>query len=428
MFRLRSVDLYFWAKEDALSVVELVKTIPSSQVKDPEEQRSPISAHGDVSRTSHISPVVQQLENMAVTGPEVKQDVPGHESSPSANSPRHSDVQAPAGIEQSRTQSPQQSVKYVLEPYNPAAPAAPEPIRPREKTPPPADAADGTGLHQAVAQDAGRRHMTPALQHQDSFLPTPPHLSHQASFPGPPRQQPSYGVGGLTPGPYQGSQASPAPPAGPYAPPSQNTSFAPYAQHDPSLSSASQNPSYPATALSNGPFHPSQSPQISATSPYSLPPPSGAFVPPPAPGSGYASGAPQYFSPMVPHGQDPAASPYGAIASPAAPGTTDGGYRTEYPPQSAQPYQNQHGQQYPSAVPLASGQPGSQPSPYSNHQYGQPQQQIPPGHPSSIHSQAYKPTAAEMPSQNKPPGSMSGTAKLEKGVGRFLKKIEKKIG
>ena len=140
MFRIRSVDLYFWVKEDAIRVVELVKTIPSSQVKDPEEQRTPISAHEGVSRTSHTSPVVQQLEQMAITGPESKQGVPGHESAPSANSPRHSDVQAPAGIVQSRTQSPQQSVNYALEPYNPAAPAAPEPIRPREKTPPPPDA------------------------------------------------------------------------------------------------------------------------------------------------------------------------------------------------------------------------------------------------------------------------------------------------
>ena len=37
--------------------------------------------------------------------------------------------------------------------YNPAAPPAPEPIAHREKTPPPPDAADGTGLAAAAAAD-----------------------------------------------------------------------------------------------------------------------------------------------------------------------------------------------------------------------------------------------------------------------------------
>lgn len=433
MFKLHSLDIYFWNKEDASRVVEVIRGLNrSSSVKGPNEPRPAVPTHHGTT-----SPVVQQLEQMAITG---SGDKPGslhsHEGGAVGHSQRHSGGSA-AGTPASPGQTTQQPVNQAPMPYNPAAPAAPEPIRHREKTPPPPDATDGTGLHHAVAQDTGRPYSTTSLQHQNSFPPPPPNPSHQQghppSFPGPPQQQPSYHAATPSGGPYHVTQASPAPSTGSFAPPPHTSSYASYPTHDSGHTSGGQPPSYTVTSPAAGPYPPQGSPAPS-NQPYSPPPQHGGYAPPPVHGSSYATGGQQYFPPAVSPGQGQVTSPYGAVPTPP-PTTHDGSHTPGYPPTS-QPYYDasQQQQQYPSAVASPSGYPPAQPSGgYSSFQYGQPQQPMSPGQPSSIHSQAYQPTQADAGSY-KPPAPAgqgrltAGTAKLEKGVGRFLKKVEKKIG
>lgn len=75
---------------------------------------------------------------------------------------------------------------------------------------------------------------------------------------------------------------------------------------------------------------------------------------------------------------------------------------------------------------------------YSNYQYSQQQQQQPgQGNEYDIHSQVYRPTEDEYtkrkPSKSSKPGKPTGrledgAERVDKGVNRFLKKIEKRIG
>ncbi|KAI9885451.1 MAG: hypothetical protein M1823_002757 [Watsoniomyces obsoletus] len=453
MFKLHSLDIYFWTKEDATSVVEAVRGVNrSTSVKGPDEPKPALPTHHGTT-----SPVVQQLEKMAITG---SGDKPAsrhsNEGTAIASSQRHSGGPT-TGTQASPVQTTQKPVDQAPMPYNPAAPAAPEPIRHREKTPPPPDATDGTGLHHAAAQDAGGPYSTPSIQHQNSFPPPPPanqahQQGHPPSFPGPPQQQPSYH--GATPSgaAYHGTQASPAPSTGSFAPPPHTSSFASYPSHDAGYTSGGPVPSYTATSPGTSSYpsqavtsptvgaYPTQGSPAPSNQPYSPPPQHGGYAPPPVLGSGYSSGAPHYFSPAATPGATPGqghvTSPYGAVPTPP-PGTHDGGHHAAGYPPTSQPYfdPNQQHQQYPGSVPPTGGYPPTSQPPggYSSYQYGQPQQQMPPGQPASIHSQVYQPTQVEAGSYKPaaPAGQgrlTAGTAKLEKGVGRFLKKVEKKIG
>ncbi|THX70289.1 hypothetical protein D6D08_05796 [Aureobasidium pullulans] len=73
-----------------------------------------------------------------------------------------------------------------LAPYNPAAPSAPEPIAHREKTPPPVDAGNGTGLSVAATHEQPGQYTTAGAQYRHQISP-------QSTFPGPPQRATSIG-------------------------------------------------------------------------------------------------------------------------------------------------------------------------------------------------------------------------------------------
>ncbi|KAH8899188.1 hypothetical protein GQ53DRAFT_741285 [Thozetella sp. PMI_491] len=177
-YRLHSVDIYFWTQQDALQFVNGIRRVlPTAQCEVLDEPGPPPR------HTAEISEVVQKLERAAIstgqdpTGPNGNAAVPSFAPPP---------LSAVSGTE--HTPPPQQFAPIA---YNPAAPAAPEQVRHREKTPPPLDA-EVSPLHQTLAHDAatpfspglvpsGRGPLSPAF--------VPPQFSHPSgapSFPGPP--------------------------------------------------------------------------------------------------------------------------------------------------------------------------------------------------------------------------------------------------
>jgi hypothetical protein len=114
-----------------------------------------------------MSPVVQQLEKaaiitpaavplppapMQVTAPVARRTASGTNSVVSAVSGT-SGLPSPPPANSQGSPAPDPTVFPMA--YNPAAPAAPEPIAHREKTPPPLDAETGTGLGQAAVHEHG---------------------------------------------------------------------------------------------------------------------------------------------------------------------------------------------------------------------------------------------------------------------------------
>lgn len=104
-----------------------------------------------------MSPIVQQLENIAI-----KEHSPQFAGPPTSTPPAST--------------SPSAAQSFAPLAYNPAAPAAPEAIAHREKTPPPPDAGPNP-LLAAAAQEHP--------QHQQQFQPAAP-AAAAVYFPGPP--------------------------------------------------------------------------------------------------------------------------------------------------------------------------------------------------------------------------------------------------
>lgn len=110
----------------------------------------PAAPAAPVAHREEMSPVVQQLENVAISDPSYQQgrtrdSRPSAATAPSFPGPPTS--AAPQPEEPAKTFSPMA--------YNPAAPAAPEVIRYREKTPPPEDGATNP-LVAAASADQGQ--------------------------------------------------------------------------------------------------------------------------------------------------------------------------------------------------------------------------------------------------------------------------------
>ncbi|KAI9752951.1 MAG: hypothetical protein M1815_000208 [Lichina confinis] len=468
LFKLHSIDIYFWAKEDAARFVEWSTRILSASQGKRADERKPLRIH-----QGSTSSVVQRLEHLAVSGSDVKH------GSHSSGASQHQDVSPaapgtapPSGPHGTTSQPAEQPVDHTPMAYNPAAPAAPEPIKHREKTPPPVDVGDGTSLQYALAQDGGHPYPTAANQQAHGFPPPPPNLAHQPSFSGPRQQQPPYTSAGVTSSPYQNTQPSPSPSAGPYSPPPQQSSFSPFPSQVPGPPTTSPpQGTYGQLSPSTGPYNPTQGTPGSVAGPFTPPPnaaPYGA-PPPAAPSFGHPG------QPFPPHSVSPGAgqgaSPYGSTSPPPPshqPGIQDGGYSLAY---ASQPLQHQHQHQhqqphqsydqhqhqqpgYPGSVaPPVTQAPLGQ-HPYGGYQgfqqYGQPPTQQPPTQqqhqqqqqqqqqPGGIHQQAYVPSQADMAGDGgtmqrpQPPTSSTrlndGAAKIEKGVGKFLKRLEKKIG
>ncbi|KIV94716.1 hypothetical protein PV10_02454 [Exophiala mesophila] len=403
-YRIHTIDFYFWVSEDAKLILDFM-----SRLLDPHQLDIPQTrAHHD--EDEHlVSSVVQNLENVAISDPAYHEPKQSNSPGPPPKEPPQPQPPQASGLAANQqtslaatsptsssagvgavpiNKSPTSDQSYAPLAYNPAAPAAPEPTAHREDTPPPVDGAGGTGLAAAV-------HDNPyAHQQRQQYQQHP-----QQSYGFPPA--PSAGQYGSLPTPSFGPHATSPPPAASFGPQSQ-PSFGPHAVSPPPQAS-------PRTSL-----------------------------------------AAQTYTPG---GQDPNAHIFGQQQAVQTPGTqfyqSINNQQTHKPLAHVQP-------QYPDYLSSGGHARSRPPSGYSNYQYaqqaplpqpGQQQQPPPPtaGNPYDVHNQFYQPTELEhrnshhysssssrphrnsstsQHQQHKP----SNTEKIEKGVGKFFRKIEKKIG
>ncbi|KAF2709849.1 hypothetical protein K504DRAFT_467780 [Pleomassaria siparia CBS 279.74] len=339
MYRMHTMDIYFWTPDDANMFIDsLRRVVQQHQLQIVSNPQAPIHAEH---KTDVLNPVIANLEKAAI--------------SHTSRSPSISTTQSFPGPPTAPAPSPPAAdpSHYAPMAYNPAAPAAPEPIAHREKTPPPPDAADGTGLGAVAMHDQLPPQYSNPLQ--SSFAPQP--TASQPYMPGPPSRTHTQGFSGPpTPGIQRTNTAGSMPPP------------------------------------------PAQSPLAFA------PPPSAP--PPPPPGQYDQQGPPQPG--LQRHSTMPPAQQYANYpGSPGFPPNTSPLPSSGYAPQHYQP--------------LASPPPGG----YSQFQYGstgpQPTAQI------------YRPTEQEANAHNESTPSQRNSnlgkraEKVEKGVGRFLKKLDKKF-
>ena len=352
-----------------------------------------------------MSPVVQQLENMAVKDP-------AYQNGQTRNSRTTSNVggvsSTVATIPQATEQgTPKATDSTSFQPlaYNPAAPAAPEPIKHREKTPPPIDADEGTG----IALAAYREHHS---------------IYSQGSV-----SRPTYGSvhqsqGFVSPQPAQ----------------TQTPSFMMHPQSGGHSNPASAAQSHRASSVSSFPPPPPSQGGPSSHSPYT---PTPAFAHPPqqSPGS-----TPHNSQQLVPafSAPPPERPPfYSKDSAPAeSPATEILG--SSYVSGVRQPLQHLQ-PQYANFTPSPSNSQDPEPvGGYSDYSYKQEQshhsqQPQSSGNEYDVHSQVYRPTPEEVkkkkPSKASTAAPDSSTGRLEQGAGKvdkkvnsFFKKLEKKIG
>jgi hypothetical protein len=354
-----------------------------------------------------MSPLVQNLEHVAISDPAYangqtrnSQNLPSQTAAPpdqrqqsqSSNPPSVASNTGPSRSSKSEGQS----TGFAPMAYNPAAPPAPEPIAHREKTPPPVDAADGTGLTAAAVADR-----VPAYG-----------VAQAQSYTGMQQPQPYTGVPGLATSAYghYGSTSPAGPPS--YtstAPPTQAVQGSPQG-----VQSSGHKPSFSSTTSSHAPRPTSAS----------------------SPRTGHEVAAAVTAQPFAPPPKDPNAQLYGSevaapMQSPGAQIYGSGAYGQPHQPlQHVQP-------QYPDYLAAKVQAP---PGGYSQYSYDQQPQQYEPGSQYDIHNQVYRPTEAEVKKPTKKPsikpydgGYQTGkieqkAEKVEKGVNSFLKKLEKKLG
>ena len=342
MYRLHTVDIYLWTPNDASMFLDSLRRVVQPHqlqiISDP-HAIIPTSAHHE-HKNDTMSPVIANLERVAISH---QSRTPSISSPQAFPGPPQTAFPGPPAARASTTSPSAAEPGYAPMAYNPAAPAAPEPIAHREKTPPPLDAAGGTGLVGAAVHDSQPQQYSNPLQ--TSFTP----------------QQ--------TSGPYM--PGPPAPGQGFSGPPHTNTAG-----------------SMP---------RPPQSPPSFAGPPQSAPPP-----------DAFSQNNPQQpgiqRQPSVPVQQYAGynGSP-GYTAGPQSPGLPSPGLH------QAQHYLG-----------------------YGQHQYGSTAQQTPGTEPVDVHKQFYRPTEHEAGvtdhSTAASPSSNMGkrVVKVEKGVGRFLKKLDSK--
>ncbi|KAF5570717.1 hypothetical protein FPHYL_1016 [Fusarium phyllophilum] len=147
-YKLHSLDIYFWTQADALQFVNGVRRVaPPSHVEVLDEPGPP-------PQPAPMSSVVQQLENVAISDPQYG----------SANAPSFA---PPPNVPAPPSEAP---ANFAPMAYNPAAPAAPETIQHREKTPPP-DEDPLNPLAVAVAYDYHKQPFTPGMPPPSQFPP-----------------------------------------------------------------------------------------------------------------------------------------------------------------------------------------------------------------------------------------------------------------
>ncbi|KAI9703418.1 MAG: hypothetical protein M1820_005890 [Bogoriella megaspora] len=405
VFKLYEVDIYFWTMEDASTFLDSAKKVlPDHQIR---IQDAPAAANHSEHRDI-MSPLVQQLEQIAVTKP-----FQGRRSnSQTTNSTNQSSV-APSMTPGTTASSPPAESQQSFAPmaYNPAAPAAPEPIAHREKTPPPLDGEAGTGLMIAAQQDQAPMYATHGFPNPyQQQTPT----QQQGYFSGPPQRQTST------------SSMPPPPPLNGHTPPShlQRTGTFPPPPPSASTSQVSTPQGYPYSPSHITSPPPQQDPNQMYNNQY-MPQRATSQTSQTSYNSGYSNYNPgqQYQQPQ-PQSQGTnyqVSPPLHQSPAPSTPGMPMPNY-------SQTPTQGQ----YPSM-----SSPGIPQGGYSQYSYSQqPGSQIQPDNVYSIHQQAYRPTQAEAGAhaqvQLNQPGPPSGKFdqrmdKVEKGVGKFLKKLDKKL-
>ena len=390
LFRLHTIDLYFWTDKDAHTFIEGARSVLRREQMELDEPAAP-TPHPEVS-----SPVVQNLENIALSDPAYRNGQTRDSRSipygapttygsvpPPPTQQEHRQEQTKRLPEAQQDEKPQDPTAFVPLAYNPAAPPAPEKIKHREKTPPPPEFEQGTGL-------------SAAAYHDD--VPN----QAQSRFHAPPSGYPSHS--------FSPAPANHAPTPASYSPQA--------SQYGPSTVPTASTPSQ-AYSMSSLPPHSSMS---------SYPRTSAAPTPP--------SGQPSFQDPnqhLYPQGTKPLDSPAAQILGPS--------YIT--PHQPLQHLQPQYAD-YLSSRPTLS--PSQQPpvGGYSDYKYDQQQSRQHNHHhrsqdadPNEIHKQLYRPTEEEAnshksrkssKSSSRPNGLEARADRVETKVNSFLKRLEKKIG
>jgi hypothetical protein len=181
-YKLHSLDIYFWRQQDALQFVNGVRRVlPPGQVEVQDEPGPPPQPAG-------MSQVVQNLEQVAISDPQYGT---AKQASNQTSQPRDVDnTMAAGGRASTGSSTANQPSSFVPMAYNPAAPAAPETIRHREKTPPP-DEDPLNPLAVAVAYDYQKQPFTPGYPPQAQFPPgiASPGLHSSVGSPGVPPSQ-----------------------------------------------------------------------------------------------------------------------------------------------------------------------------------------------------------------------------------------------
>ncbi|KAF2223699.1 hypothetical protein BDZ85DRAFT_112969 [Elsinoe ampelina] len=257
LYKLHTLDLYFWTAEDAGKFVDASRRVLTEQqlrldIPAPRQTSVSHSAHSEHQDAHH--PVIQQLEQAAITDPyrpradttsTAQSVIPGRESRSS---------------NQNSSTSATPATAPAPAPYNPAAPSKPEPIAHREKTPPPPEAVGGTGLAAAAVMDQPNLQYAQQTQqtgyHQQAFTPPQSYFPAQSqggasgSFPPPPPGSPPTSLShpqtpSAFPGPPQPQRQSSVPttqyatiPQQPYGSPMQSPQYNQYTPvHTPGYSS-----------------------------------------------------------------------------------------------------------------------------------------------------------------------------------------------
>lgn len=384
LYKIHSLDLYLWTVNDSAAFLEAAKRVMPDQQLRLVEPPAPAEHHDS------MSPVVQQLEQAAIETP---------------YRPRADTAQSGAAVSSvaSSHESPAPSLPVPVA-YNPAAPAAPEPIAHREKTPPPEENTTASPFGPGSAQPGTQYAARPAPSQQGSYQPATP---QQGYFPSPSQRNASGSFAPPPPhvstpanGAHGSSNANSFPPPPPGASPTQalQQGFTPQ---------TSQTPYQPLTQYASYPQHQqisySQSPGLAQHTPLQSP--------------GYpnipSTGPPGYQQQPL---QSPGFAQHNALQSPGF------GSRPQVQSPGIPPPP-------PGAPPAAEPVGG-----YSGYNYTHQPQPIPQSDTYSMHSQLYRPTESEAahghgaPSNPTPPDKFNARfSRVEKGVGRFLKKLDQKI-
>ncbi|KAK6821037.1 hypothetical protein PG987_015437 [Apiospora arundinis] len=173
-YKLHSLDIYFWTQNDALQFVNGIRRVlPGSHVEVLDEPAPPPQQQQRQQYSSPhydpVNPLVNKLENAVISEPPrygagtagpIAAPAPVQGTARSTPSQQHQQGLGvptfdppPISAVHGSSNSPESQGGFKPMAYNPAAPAAPEQIRHREKTPPPPEDDGLDPLHAAVARD-----------------------------------------------------------------------------------------------------------------------------------------------------------------------------------------------------------------------------------------------------------------------------------